>query len=56
MDLGKTFTVEFTSAGTLTTLRSRRATEDSSSRWIMRLVSVFILETNNQTNNVRPDG
>ena len=31
--------------------RSRRTTEDSSSRRIMRLVPVFILETNNQTNN-----
>ena len=29
----------------------RRTTEDSSSRRIMRLVSVFTLETNNQTNN-----
>ena len=29
----------------------RRTTEDSSSRRIMRLVPVFILETNNQTNN-----
>ena len=42
--------------------RSRRAMEDSSSRRIMRLMPVFILETNNQTNNVqmfsqvRPDG
>ena len=31
--------------------RSRRTTEDNSSRRIMRLVPVFILETNNQTNN-----
>ena len=31
--------------------RSRRITEDNSSRRIMRLVPVFILETNNQTNN-----
>ena len=30
---------------------SSRSTEDSSSRRIMRLVSVFTLETNNQTNN-----
>ena len=29
----------------------RRTTKDSSSRCIMRLVPVFILETNNQTNN-----
>ena len=29
----------------------RRATEGRSSRWIMRLVPVFILETHNQTNN-----
>ena len=28
-----------------------RTTEDSSSGWIMRLVPVFTLETNNQTNN-----
>ena len=31
--------------------RSRRITEDSSSRRIMRLVPVFILQTHNQTNN-----
>ena len=31
--------------------RSSRTTEDSSSRQIMRLVPVFTLETNNQTNN-----
>ena len=31
--------------------RSRRITEDSSPRRIIRLVPVFILETNNQTNN-----
>ena len=31
--------------------RSRRITEDNSSRRIMRLVSVFILQTNNQRNN-----
>ena len=31
--------------------RSRRITEDNSPRRIMRLVPVFILETNNQTNN-----
>ena len=31
--------------------RSRRITEYNSSRRIMRLVPVFILETNNQTNN-----
>ena len=31
--------------------RSSRTTEDSSSRRIMRLVPVFILEKNNQTNN-----
>ena len=31
--------------------RSKRTTEDSSSRCIMRLVPVFILETHNQTNN-----
>ena len=42
--------------------RSRRTMEsrDSSSRRIMRLVPVFILETNNQANirlpKVRPDG
>ena len=30
---------------------SSRTTEDSSSRRIMRLVPVFTLETNNQTNN-----
>ena len=30
---------------------SKRTTEDSSYRRIMRLVTVFILETNNQTNN-----
>lgn len=30
---------------------SSRSTEDSSSRRIMRLVSVFTLEKNNQTNN-----
>ena len=29
----------------------RRTTEDSSSGWIMRLVPVFTLETNYQTNN-----
>ena len=29
----------------------RRTTEYSSSRWILRLMSVFKLETNNQTNN-----
>ena len=32
-------------------LRSRRTTEDSSSRRIMRLVPVFILETHNASNN-----
>ena len=31
--------------------RSRRITEDNSSRRIMRLVPVFILETDNQTSN-----
>ena len=31
--------------------RSSRTTEDSSSRRIMRLVPVFTLQTNNQTNN-----
>ena len=31
--------------------RSRRTTEDSSSRRIMRLVPVFILETHNPSNN-----
>ena len=31
--------------------RSRRTTEDNPPRRIMRLVPVFILETNNQTNN-----
>ena len=31
--------------------RSSRTTEDSSSERIMRLVPVFTLETNNQTNN-----
>ena len=31
--------------------RSRRIMEDNSSRRIMRLVPVFILETNNQKNN-----
>ena len=31
--------------------RSRRTTEDSSSRRIMCLVPVYILETHNQTNN-----
>ena len=41
--------------------RSRRITKDSSSRRIMHLVPVFILETHNQTNSkiftqVRPDG
>ena len=34
--------------------RSSRTTEDSSSRWIMRLVPVFTLETNNQTNECLP--
>ena len=29
----------------------RRTTENSLSRWIMRLVPVFILETNNQMSN-----
>ena len=32
-------------------LLERRTTEDSSSGRIMRLVPVFTLETNNQTNN-----
>ena len=32
-------------------LNDVQSTEDSSSRRIMRLVPVFILETNNQTNN-----
>ena len=31
--------------------RSSRTTEDSSSRRVMRLVPVFTLGTNNQTNN-----
>ena len=34
--------------------RPSHTTEDSSSRWIMRLVPVFTLETNNQTNECLP--
>ena len=44
---GRTWANELSSVVRL----ERRTTEDSSSRRIIRLVPVFILETNNQTNN-----
>ena len=45
------FLVLFSFFGLATRSLERRETEDSSSRRIKRLVPVFILETNNKTNN-----
>ena len=48
--MGTTRTIRFDELSSVMRLE-RHTTEDSSSRRIMRLVPVFTLETNNQTNN-----